>query len=1351
MKRFILEIVKLNHSVFWTMSARGSPSLTQEITRARSVRKPATIRGAVTSLQYAGQSIKVDPVAHLSSLTDARSTHQAVARSCLQLNQFVGSDQSPPLHDTMYAKTMDGIFCALIECIQSHQDRRCRILAAKTLALCARATYAKVRHSPLLFSIRDGTLHRLEDEVGTDIPVALCTAALDDQDDGVAASAVEALGILTLSSSAMAGTLVDDSLLRQIESISHNRPSPFSPSLADLSDEDPSVSQMELQSRVYENVLLPRIWRLTKRIVQFPSHMDILRTIPFITSTFVHLVKLMPNSTLGIDRATYAKRWIEVDILALVTEFVNDLIIPVCQSGVNSGLAFSCALAGLRLADICPHTLWTRTVCTYCARVFIQELSASPMVVENTISLLAAILISLRPLSLADRMMSLEVVTNELRFLPATTLVPSNVTSPGIMIGKFIRRSARMGIMTEIALSIMIDGPSEGLRSKHLKDFLSSQEVSSLLISRRQKKNNRKWTSSNSTSSTNDGASDTYSAPGGKTPIEAFTGTHVAEEFVLAFCSVASSFGRKVMRKSHLNRHAQEWLRCSVAILSSACSACVNWKPRTTTANEQNDFDDTIESAMTMLSACQASYVQLLFECFHAVGFLSPESSIALHLLPKATPPRFLLLEELAFAASSLGSFPPFETCPFALMKDIANFADQFLEYKFREGIPSRHMRVALIAIFTDHWVQCLENESSVRTGDPLNMNDMNARELLTALSSEISLLSKSLHERNGNDQVNLHYLVVCTASVENIALMACDWARRHGTNKNAEESYRADIDDDAAYIVSTAIAALEGKNLRESDVLDGQETPPVARFPMLPICTEAVKRIQSVSSFGKGANNQNNYGAKPALHSLLVTTVGSDFKRRLSNNKADNTLRTSYSEVLRSPFIEADPNARFDEPLVVGDSEIHANFAYHCLQLIGSRIDQSLQASLLLDVDSPVTRDVDGEEKEGVIRSRNWLRLQSCPINIAPSSPLASRVTCLGAVKTLSGASDPVTFVIAYTMRRCMRYDCELQFKAFVTLRVHNVTAVSISQGVRMDLRITQQKSAFEVEDDDDTLDGAIEDHVLAAHTAVFKQEIKPNEQVTWEVGLENWPFKGILELHPSVTFRETETEHVPPKMVSATPIGKVENVHKGEDSKKQEEDDSDIQTDDNSASVEERTIGEDEDESTDITLTAEPVQLSPVLGLQPCPLVFFRGRSGDINTFRFLWYQMPKRMEEIILYPNQFSGKLIGSSSDDFAAAVARISCIQPINEPIEGLGVVTKGWAFMTMSRNHLLCLMIERISNETSNGEIQTSTLHFRADDEALLFSVLGSDSTRNAVVASLTGNQWACADGDNLYF
>jgi hypothetical protein len=73
----------------------------------------------------------------------------------------------------------------------------------------------------------------------------------------------------------------------------------------------------------------------------------------------------------------------------------------------------------------------------------------------------------------------------------------------------------------------------------------------------------------------------------------------------------------------------------------------------------------------------------------------------------------------------------------------------------------------------------------------------------------------------------------------------------------------------------------------------------------MLPICAEAVKRIQSVS-IGQNVGN-SNHGGKPTIHSLLIMTASRDFHRRLSNS-TNNDWPPSYADVRQSPFITADP-----------------------------------------------------------------------------------------------------------------------------------------------------------------------------------------------------------------------------------------------------------------------------------------------------------------------------------------------------------------------------------------------------------------------------------------------------------
>ena len=728
-----------------------------------------------------------------------------------------------------------------------------------------------------------------------------------------------------------------------------------------------------------------------------------------------------------------------------------------------------------------------------------------------------------------------------------------------------------------------------------------------------------------------------------------------------------------------------------------------------------------------------------MVEVFYAVGFLLPHSSVTLHLVPVSAPPRILLLEDLAVAISSLAQFKELAKCAFA-RKDLQKLADQFLEFEFREGVPSRHVRIALLSILTDHWVQTREEEEGTDSKN-FNMDDLNARELLTVLSEEISCLSTDLDDGMSTPKVILNYLDVCVAAVENIALIACDWCRRHGTNGERRGTLNQEIDEESAYIINTAMAALEGRNLRENDVLNddinGQNNQ--HHYPNLPVCAEAAQRIESV----RMSNTTDS-----ALYSQLVTSAAQDYMRRV--NVPEDGEPEVFAQLDLSPFIFPDePN---DSPLVASDAHLHAYFVHYCRQIIGSRTDLSILSSTLALANEPIQSSQD-KKQVMVVRSKNWLRLTAPPLPLhrLPEAglPLGSRVGWTGGLTTLSGSSDPVNFVLAYAVRRCPRYDCEPEFKLIVTMRMYNMTAVTIARGVRMDLRVTQQKSAFAVEGEEET-----ESNVLTSATTVYKHEIKAGDHVTWEVSVDDWPMKGTIELHSSVTFREIESEQPSTKVIGPTVVPAVENLKKpppqssSSSSMSDEESKSDDEaTDAEGETVEDRTLIEDEDE-VDLTLTGEPVRLSPVIGLQPCPLVFFRDGHGDENTFRFLWYQMPHRMPEMILFP-AIPGVKVGSNTDDFAAGIAGIATI-PLDEYIDELGVATTGWAFMTLGGDRLMCLMVE--SDTDMEGEQErTSTLHFRADDEALLLSIMGSDAARNSVVGSLTRGLWTCDNQVNSLF
>jgi hypothetical protein len=807
----------------------------------------------------------------------------------------------------------------------------------------------------------------------------------------------------------------------------------------------------------------------------------------------------------------------------------------------------------------------------------------------------------------------------------------------------------------------------------------------------------RKWASNHSTASHgHDHSSGGTRAPGGPTPSEEFVATHVAEELVLAFCSVACEMGERYMECGVLSSGIEEWISSSMIILLNL-SSCVNWRSRTLDSPLANEDYDS-RTLFTMLTACQASYIRLFHQILYATGLLTPGSSVSLHLLPLASPARILLLEDLAVANSALARYRPIEGLE-RYHKDVLVLADQFLEYKFREGVPSRHVRVSLLSLLSDHWVQSI---SSIEEAMAQNMNEMNARELLTMLSDEIASLTRELNEGLGIGNAQLNYMDVCVAAVENIALTAADCARNKGGDP-----------EDSKYIVSVALAALEGRNLREGDVLDGDHGGRRDQ-QMLPICSEAAKRIEALVDV-------------VALVSLLVTTAARDFHRRISSQIQNGHTDLHFTNVRSSPFVLTDDI--IDAPLVIDDSAHHAYFTQYCKQVVSSRTDVSIQAS-------PIATLSRGGEGPALTLSSNWLRLATPPPPLnrlsKAGTPKSARVSTSGAIQTLSGGSDPVTFILAYSVRRCPRYDCEPEYKLVVTMRIYNITAVEIEKGVRLDLNVMQQRSAFAIAGEEGS-----EMNILCSTQAIYKQEIKPGDHVTWEVTVDNWPPSGTIELHPSVTIREMESETSSPKLIEQeAPKGvKVAELKKGEEDDDNIDDNNTDPGTSGNGSIADDNVVDVDDENMDIVLCGQPVKLSPMLGMQPCPLVFFRDGQGDIDAFRFLWYQMPHRLPEMMLLP--VVPRSIGVTKDDYASSVANCSVV-PIMEPIGTFGMSTKGWAFMTLSGNRLLCLLVEMGTPESGGT---TTMLYFRSDDETLLLSLMGSDIARRSVVSALTAYLW----------
>lgn len=1176
---------------------------------------------------------------NLSPLRDNHSAYPSVAKTCLQLNQYAMNGSSSTMedthsiqssslfHDASFVDMMGadgGAFAALIECIQTHDDRRAKIVACKTLALVARAAYARIRHSPHLFALRESTNTRLEDEVGTDVPMALASVALEDPDDGVAAAALNALGLMTLSSSSVPGNLMEDELLREVLSIVHGRPSPHSPSLGVLQDQESNVPQLELQARIYDNVMAPRLMQLVGRVTTFdtPNHVRIV--FPVLSASLVHLSKTSPTVLYGMDRTSYAKGWIEYDYVSLVNEMVDVLLLPTMMNCHDAQLALAASMSTIRLIGVCPHAPWVPEA-SHWSIVVLKEQARSVDNEEAKMTALASLLVCSRAVPLPERLSTLEFVFSILLSLRSTSIAPYGVNSPGLLLDfggiQHYRRPNRVAFLTELALAFFIDGPADSANSRalSLESFLRSNPV---------------------TITINELASDDDIAQPG-------------EEFVAAFCAVAIETGRKSW--SHdggrlvSGEKFHEWVRMSFALLKSFLP-CVTW---------QGSSPAFMEEDLNVLVAAQTYYVRLFMDLLHASGLLKSKS-VSLKMSPSASPPN-MLWDHLEEAATFLSSHEPIASLSSSELESLYAIITEITSKELRgRGVVSHHMRLFLLSFSVDQWMQT--QLLSLNAGQK-DLKDKMAKDLLQALSprrifgklvesnkSQIDQYSKK--KKESYKKYAQETITVCVALIENMALFVCSYKRKFG--KSAETTS----------VLNHAIMSLQGKSDAESDA------------PVLPVCKAAVDRIQAAV--------QSSRSSQDGLSFSLLIPPG-PLKRR--------------------PVVTASRSQQNKDAYNVG------YLMQVTRQIIAARIDSCL---LSFPAVYPYP---------AAARKQNWLRLNLPPLPSSRNPKLrVTRDSNYGwgcQVSSLSGGSDAAAVALSHSMRRILRYDGEEEFRLMISMRVHNITAVGVPDGVRLELGIhhenavTSSDAMDEVSQDvyhalAESNDDPFGESSLTSATALYKSELKSGEHLTWEVTLGVLPMTGAITINPSIVFRSMEQE---PAHASWVGGETKENIGDGENS-------STGKGINNKGSRGKKQKGSLKE---NVSIPCEPVTLSPMIGLQPCPFVFFKDGSGDVDSFRFLWSRAPYQVPPMKVGVDDGA---VSTSND--GARLAAISTLRFRGEAIPG-GLVTKLWAFMSLGGKRVLFVMAESEEDKT---------LHIRGDDKGLLSCLVGTKKSRCAMAAAL---------------
>ncbi len=1203
-----------------------------------------------------------DPSSCLTPLRDDQSAYASVAKACLQLCQFAGhgsntifqdttnNASSDLFHDPSYVTSISTCIAALQECMQSHKDRRCRILACETLAIVARSAYARIRHSPLLYSVRDPAVNRLEDEIGTDVTVALATVVLDDEDDGVSASAMEAIGTLILSSSTIPGTVVHDELLYQIQSIAFGRSSPYAPTLRAVVDEDPSIPMAELQIRVQENVLSPRLLQILDRISQYSDTAFVAAALPCVTACLIHIVRTTPATLSLMDRAVFSKRWSEVDARNLVDTAVNALVLPLLQTSTDGAVARAAALSGLRLANACPHTPWAAIINQYSAVVLCEDLMETDLPLEQKLAGLAAAVIACRALPLAERTARLVFLVQQLVKLPASMSLSSSVSTAGLLISwqgwKGYRLPTRVGLFTEMALCFFVDDHDSSAASDHFETFLSAaiQNIDD--------------------------------DEGSLSPIK--------DEMLLVLATVALDIGRSFRlapdgTPASTNSEAlKKWFYLSWSILRA-------FVPSVLSGPKLAYLDEDV----TLSTAGLTAYVQLLQDYLHGVGLLEPSTSVSLKLATNACPPH-VLWDRMMDSAALLSKF---ETSDKGPPVATTKLMDELVAQELHHGVPSHHMRLFLLTLAADHWVQYMVSaaqsdfEAVTGTGT-LSLNVKSGKDIITALSPQrIVKIIYASHvpivnpdgrpKRDSVKKLAGETVKMCVACIENIALTAVGWRRRFGGS-------------DAKQLISAAVASLQAK---ADDMLSEE----IVTTIILPVSEAAIRRIQSHYESGPEG------GTEFSLSELVIQPVKTKIKPLISSTK----------------------------PAPVSIDAFQRGFWMQlCRQIVISRTRHAIYSSTT--VDSNV-----------YARAISPMRLTIPPVNDARDgrqlgtfgNPLAASDVW---VKSCSAASDATQITMAATPQRLLRLDGEDEFRIGIFIRIFNMTAIDFMEGICLEVSSTLCEPA------DDTVgkhfaeslnmsfgELMIEAPLPFSTSTVYRQEVKAGDSLTWAIALgqEYSSSSCALELRPSVIYPKMNIEPEESGLVRVSldinTGATVSSESVVETGSKSGEDDFLITSENGSQA--------DTPKFTKVVVAGDLFQLPPMAGLQPCRLVFFVDRCGDYEAFRFLWFRMTHQLPPVKLErKDQEESRPQQEINDPISKKIATMSKLNWPGEAIPG-GFAASAWAFSTLSGHHILCIFA--VSDDQGNNPGRQA-LYFRSDSRSALFALVSSPLSRKAVVNAM---------------
>lgn len=1015
----------------------------------------------------------------------------------------------------------------------------------------------------------------------------------------------------------------------------------------------------------------------------------------------------------GLGKDGFAKRWYEFDSTMLVQEYVDVMLIPLlrhfeymggCSSSSNSTMQQNHAVEmslcvvsnALRLSSavLCRESWFDQLI-----HLSIQNLdfgfNAMKNGVHSSISLnakldlISLMLVALRGIKRLDRAQYLVVIVESICTIPSTHSIPKRCISPALTFENgFQRMPSRVGYWTEIALSLLLPDARNDVQRTHstntrslsisspihyIEVFLQSNPVQTLLSSRsRMHKSNFILDPS--------------------------------EEFVYAVCSVAYTIGEKLFNQidsvertndgddnnnpmdihdvNQLDLHS--WLNITLELLNTFLP-CLLWKSDNETDSKE------FEHVTTMCHACQRAYLELLKNTLLASGLLCQSTSVFVNIVGPGTS-NDSSKDNISEQTQSI------QVLDLGIENKLRHMLDKLLNIiSERESDLHCGNRISLLALLSDAWVEQSKRivqsselsrlDLNGNTGGPIdldkvvNINERQVRELLSQLAMEISKLLDDEKKKNAsysNDQKEMEsqrHLMTCISSVEIIGYISRLLVNFFSvTTSNPENA------DTCRHIISICTVVLKGQGRIEVEISDMEETEEVDRASdstdSPPRSPRSKARITTFTSKCAGAANRlqdfmTRYNDDQHLQESNVSNQILYVLRNVCLDVVLNYQEDSLSLVLGgcdSKLFQYEEGMPHLQPKFTGGAFCSGYFILLYRQLLSQKVLHAInQSSYNLNSGPRYANTTNSScavmptKIPDPLRLHSFLTEQSMDrakdiVEIDKSYFLTSDKT-----RTLSSGSDPLAITLSYSARQwCSRYDGDIAWIFVVTVAVHNVTAVPILNGIRLDATITQDVS---------NKNRALIDGCKAAvltENSLYNENLEAGGHFFWEIVLDSWPSGGKINI--SYTLCELGAESQTHK---SFPFSSV-NEEEVEGSEKQEDD---LGGDHDQTEINVGTPGE-EDDVLDVIFHGDEV-IIPFTCLQPCPLTFYQNNEGDYATFQFLWLSMPYKQEVIIK----------DSTVRNIDADGKYLALYAMLKVPDD---IKLKNWAFSTWSGNHILVI-------------------------------------------------------------